>query len=88
VRKLLEGEIKWENHTFSSIGSADGRNGQIMYIKDSLKCVAFLKDGVLKSELYNRNLKNQDLVNLAADPVYSAFRSEMEKAIGNWSGIK
>jgi arylsulfatase A-like enzyme len=85
IRKLLEGDTNWNNQTFSSIGSADGRNGQVMYIKDSLKCVGFLKNGEMKTELYNRYESLPDLHNLAGDPKYSGIVSEMNKVLEKWT---
>jgi choline-sulfatase len=85
VRKLLEGDIKWENQTFSSIGSADGKNGQVMFIMDSLKCVGFLKNGEMKTELYNRSESLTDLHNLAGDPKYTGIISDMKEVLGKWT---
>ena len=84
VNTLLKGSKKWTNQTFSSIGSADGKNGQVMYIKDNLKCVGFMKNGVLKTELYDRNDKMPDSQNIAEKPENAKIREEMEKMISNW----
>ncbi|MBI5010903.1 MAG: sulfatase-like hydrolase/transferase [Bacteroidia bacterium] len=85
VRMLLEGSKKWENQTFSSIGSADGKNGQIMYIKDNLKCVGFLKNGEMKTELYNRSETVPDFQNLADDPKNTGIISDMKATLEEWA---
>ncbi|HUX95370.1 MAG TPA: sulfatase-like hydrolase/transferase [Bacteroidales bacterium] len=84
IQSLLEGSKKWKNQTFSSIGSADGKNGQVMYIKDNLKCIGFLKNGVMKTELYNRNDKIPDSQNIADIPGNARIRAEMETTIRKW----
>jgi arylsulfatase A-like enzyme len=88
VRTLLEGDTNWENRTFSSIGSADGRNGQVMYIKDNLKCVGFLRDGEMKTELYNLSDKIPDTKNIADDSGYAVIRENMELELKKWINSK
>jgi arylsulfatase A-like enzyme len=88
VRMLVEGGKKWENQTFSSIGSADGRNGQVMYIKDSLKCVGFLKNGEMKTELYNLSDKIPDTKNIADDRGYAEIREKMKLELKKWLDIR
>jgi arylsulfatase len=84
IRKLLEGDQKWENETFSSIGSSDGRNGQVMYIKDKYKAVGFIKDGIMKTELYDRTETIHDLHNLASEKQYSDKTADMQHVMENW----
>jgi len=84
MRKLLEGDIIWENQTFSSIGSSDGLNGQVMYIKENLKCIGFLKNGTINTELYDRSENVPDLHNLEGDPNYSVIKSEMQQVLEKW----
>lgn len=88
IRKLLEGETKRENQTFSSIGSADGRNGQVMFIKNNLKCVGFLKNGEMKTELYKLSDKIPDTKNIADESEYAAIRDQMELELKKWLNNK
>jgi arylsulfatase A-like enzyme len=88
LRMLLEGVKKWENQTFSSIGSADGKNGQVMYIKDSLKCVGFLKNGDMKTELYNLSDKIPDTKNIADDRGYAEIRGKMNLELKKWLDLR
>ena len=84
IQRILTGDQTWENQVFSSLCSPDGRNGQIMFIKDQNKCVGFLKDGIMKVELYDRTEKIPDLHNLAGDPAYSSILEEMRNALQIW----
>ncbi len=81
---LLAGEPGWVNETYSSIGSADGKNGQVMYIEDNMKCVGFLKNGAMKTELYDRSDKIPDTQNIADKPENAKIRAEMEASIIEW----
>ncbi len=84
IRRLLTGESAWQNKTYSSLSSPDGRNGQVMYIKDGYKCVGFMKDGIMKVELYDRNEKNPDSHNLAENPDYATITGEMKAVLQEW----
>jgi len=84
MRKLLEGDTKWDNETFSSLCTPDGLNGQVMYIKDNLKTVGFLKDGIMKTEIYDITKPIPDLQNLSNDPGYSGSMADMKKVLERW----
>ncbi|MBK7711582.1 MAG: sulfatase-like hydrolase/transferase [Bacteroidales bacterium] len=84
LRGLLTGETTWQDKTFSSMCSADGRNGQVMYIDKNFKCVGFLTDGILKVELYDRNEPVADQHNLADNYAYADIRNNMKDKLEEW----
>jgi arylsulfatase len=84
IRPILSGSGEWKNQTYSSLCSQDGLNGQVMFIKDNLKCVGFLKDGKLSTELYDLSRKNPDSENLADSPEYKPVVNEMKIAEEKW----
>jgi arylsulfatase len=84
IKRLLTGDAKWQNETFSSIGTPDGKNGQIMLIKDNFKCVGFMKNGIMKTELYDRTDTIPDLHNLAGEQKYYSILSEMNQKLEKW----
>ena len=84
LRGLLTGAPAWQDETFSSMCSPDGRNGQVMYINKNFKCVGFLTDGILKVELYDRNEPVADLHNLADNDAYTDIRNNMKDKLEEW----
>ncbi len=84
LRQLLNGTAVWQDKTFSSLCSKDGRNGQVMFISDKFKCVGFLKDGVMSAELYDRTEQIADLHNLANNPDYFEIKEKMKSAMEEW----
>lgn len=84
IRPLLDGNSEWKNQVFSSLCSADGLNGQVMFIRDKYKCVGFLKDGKMTVELYDRMAQVPDLVNLAENHKYDKITGEMKANLEKW----
>lgn len=81
---ILKGETNWKNEVYSSLCSPDGRTGQVMFIKGKFKCVGFLKDGLMKAELYDRTEKIPDLHNLADNPEYASIVNGMQAKLEEW----
>lgn len=81
---ILHSNGVWQNQTFASFCSPDGRDGQVMFIKDKLKAVGFLKDGEITTELYDRTADVPDLCNLAGDPVYAESVRTMNAELKAW----
>jgi arylsulfatase len=84
IRPLLNGEAGWNNKIFSSLCGADGQNGQVMLIEDKFKCVGFLKNGKMTTELYDRTEKIADLHNLEYIPEYSGITDRMKSELEDW----
>jgi arylsulfatase A-like enzyme len=84
LRRVLEGDSTWQNKTFSSFCPQSPFNGQLMLIKDHLKGVGFLKDGVLTMELYDLSAEVPDLLNLAHDPKYEEILKQMQVELEVW----
>jgi arylsulfatase A-like enzyme len=84
LKGLLTGDRGWQDRTFSSMCSPDGRNGQVMYINGNLKCVGFLSDGNMKVELYDRNEPVADQHNLADNTEYADITKNMKAAMEAW----
>jgi hypothetical protein len=81
---VLEGGGAWQNQTFASLCSADGRKGTVMIVKDKFKAVGFLVDGQMTVELYDRTAPLPDSRNLATDPAYAVTAQEMQAALEAW----
>jgi arylsulfatase len=84
IRRIMAGDTTWQNKTHVSFCKPDGRNGQVMLIKDNFKGVGFLKDGKMTVELYDRTDKVPDQHNLAGDPAYAQLVSEMQTGLEAW----
>jgi arylsulfatase A-like enzyme len=84
IRKILTGDKSWQNQTFASFCSKDGRNGQVMMVKDKFKAVGFLEDGKMTVELYDRTDKMPDMRNLANAPAYAKISTEMQRVLEDW----
>jgi arylsulfatase A-like enzyme len=84
IRRVLEGEASWQNRTFASFCPKDIQNGQVMLIKDHLKAVGFLKNGLMSVELYDRTAAIPDLHNLVHDSAYAEVRQQMQAELEYW----
>ncbi len=85
LRPLLNGNSSsWHDKTYSSLCSPDGRNGQVMLIKDNFKCVGFLKDGTMTAELYDRSEQIPDLLNLADNHEFDEIKEKMKADMEKW----